>query len=134
MLRTLLVLLALQGTSLVFAQGSPAGGAAKGTGQKEVQMPESRVQETLQDARVKAFLKMVEATYDGTCARPSGAVKAKVRANGSGDFSSTFYEFQLSCTSKKKDGLGITTVDINAEFSPPRPGPLNLVLSVHLKE
>ncbi len=133
MLKPIHLALFLQLTAPIFAQ-TPPGNASKGSKQIESTMPAARVSETLEDARVKSFIKMAENVYDGVCVRPSSAVKSKVRANGSGDFSSTFYEFQIPCSSKKKDGLGLTAIDVNAEFSPPRPGPLNLILSVHLKE
>ena len=97
-------------------------------------MPEERVRETFSDARVKSFLKMAEKTYAAKCQRPAAAINAAIRSNGTGDFSSTFYDFKIQCSNSNKDGLGLTAVGINAEFSPPRPNPLNLILSVHLKE
>jgi|GEM_PF-2505273 len=113
--------------SVAFAAAQqPATSAPRST----MLMPAGRAQATIEDSRFQAFIKAVRNDMGGACVVPQfDKVEAKVLSNGRGDFSSTFYEFDLECS----PGRAVAGVSVTVEFSPPNGLPLNLDLCVHFK-
>lgn len=115
---------------LLLAAGSLA---ALGQTPQVVNMPREKADATFRDPRVLSFLKNVMDGFKESCTLSDPAnTKATVTppnlANGASpaanDFASTWYEVVVPCS-------GVTTVTINAEFTPlSGDRPLNLILSL----
>lgn len=107
--------------------------AASGQTPQAASMPREKAEATFRDPRVLAFLKNVMDGFKVSCTLSDPATTKAIvtlpniapgASPATNDFASTWYEVVVPCS-------GITTLTINAEFTPlSGDRPLDLVLSL----
>jgi hypothetical protein len=119
---------------VALAMGAEAQRGTPQTKTTDETMVEDRAKGLFEDPRVKAFVDLAQGSLGGKCTLPSyKATKAKVTSpavippGAPPDAISIFYEVRIPCTGKAS---GMT---LRGEFAGPA-GPLNLTLSIDLKE